>query len=45
MQAKLRLDGVVTVVDAKHCWEYADDSPEAREAGGICRRHHPLAVK
>ncbi|HTZ95131.1 MAG TPA: GTP-binding protein [Terriglobales bacterium] len=31
MQAKLRLDGVVTVVDAKHFWEHVDDSPEARE--------------
>ena len=31
MQAKLRLDGVVTVVDAKHIWEHIDDAPEARE--------------
>jgi G3E family GTPase len=31
MQAKLRLDGVVTMVDSKHFWEHVDDSPEARE--------------
>ena len=31
MQARLRLDGVVTLVDAKHFWEHIGDSPEARE--------------
>jgi G3E family GTPase len=31
MQAKLMLDGVVTMVDAKHFWAHVDDSPEARE--------------
>jgi G3E family GTPase len=31
MQAKLRLDGVVTVIDARHFWQHVDDSPEARE--------------
>jgi G3E family GTPase len=31
MQAKLQLDGVVTVVDAKHIWQHIDDAPEARE--------------
>ncbi|MDZ4769941.1 MAG: GTP-binding protein [Chloroflexota bacterium] len=27
----LRLDGIVTVVDAKHIWEHIDDSDEAKE--------------
>jgi G3E family GTPase len=31
MQSKLRLDGIVTVVDAKHVWEHLDDSDEAKE--------------
>jgi G3E family GTPase len=31
MQAKLRLDGAVTVVDAKHIWKHIDDAPKARE--------------
>jgi G3E family GTPase len=31
MQAKLRLDGVVTVIDARYFWQHVDDSPEARE--------------
>jgi G3E family GTPase len=31
MQARLRLDGVVTVVDAKHLWEHIDDSSAAHE--------------
>jgi len=31
MQDKLRLDGVVTVVDAKHVTQHLDDSSEARE--------------
>ena len=31
MQAKLHLDGIVTLVDAKHIWEHIDDSDEAKE--------------
>ena len=31
IQAKFRLDGVVTVVDAKHIWQHIDDAPEARK--------------
>jgi G3E family GTPase len=31
MQAKLALDGIVTVVDAKHIWQHIDDSDEAKE--------------
>jgi G3E family GTPase len=31
MQARLRLDGVVTVVDAKHIRDHIRDAPEARE--------------
>jgi G3E family GTPase len=31
MQGKLRLDGIVTVVDAKHIWEHLDESDEAKE--------------
>ncbi len=31
MQEKLKLDGIVTVVDAKHIWEHIDDSDEAKE--------------
>ncbi|MBL8116034.1 MAG: GTP-binding protein [Anaerolineae bacterium] len=31
MQQKLRLDAIVTVVDAKHIWEHIDDSDEAKE--------------
>ncbi len=31
VQASLRLDGIVTMVDAKHVWEHLDDSNEVRE--------------
>ncbi len=31
MQGKLQLDGIVTVVDAKHVWEHLADSAEAKE--------------
>jgi G3E family GTPase len=31
MQQKLKLDAIVTVVDAKHIWEHIDDSDEAQE--------------
>jgi len=31
MKEKLALDGIVTVVDAKHIWEHIDDSSEAKE--------------
>ena len=31
MQAKLQLDGIVTVVDAKHIWQHIDSSDEAKE--------------
>jgi G3E family GTPase len=31
MQAKLALDGIVTLVDAKHIWQHIDDSDEAKE--------------
>jgi len=31
MQRKLVLDGIVTLVDAKHVWEHIDDSDEVRE--------------
>ncbi|MDX2266496.1 MAG: GTP-binding protein [Bryobacter sp.] len=31
MQSKLRLDGIVTLVDAKHIWQHIDDSEEAKE--------------
>jgi len=31
MQETLRLDGVVTVVDAKHVWQHLEDSDEVRE--------------
>ncbi len=31
MQSKLKLDAVVTLVDAKHIWQHLDDSEEARE--------------
>jgi len=31
MQQKLKLDGIVTVVDAKHVWEHIDDSDEVKE--------------
>jgi G3E family GTPase len=31
MQGKLRLDGIVTVVDAKHVWQHIDDSDEVKE--------------
>jgi G3E family GTPase len=31
MQRKLRIDGIVTVVDTKHIWQHLDDSDEARE--------------
>jgi G3E family GTPase len=31
MQSKLRLDGIVTLVDAKHVWQHLDDSDEVKE--------------
>jgi G3E family GTPase len=31
MQQKLKLDGIVTVVDAKHVWQHIDDSDEVKE--------------
>ena len=31
MQTNLRLDGIVTVVDAKHVWQHLDDSDECKE--------------
>jgi len=31
MQSQLRLDGIVTLVDAKHIWEHIDSSDEAKE--------------
>ena len=31
MQSKMQLDGIVTVVDAKHIWQHLDDSDEAKE--------------
>lgn len=31
MKSKLRLDGIVTVVDAKHIWEHIDDKDKAQE--------------
>ncbi|MBA2395698.1 MAG: GTP-binding protein [Ktedonobacteraceae bacterium] len=31
MQTKLKLDGIVTVVDAKHVWEHIDSSDEVKE--------------
>jgi G3E family GTPase len=31
MQSKMRLDGIVTLVDAKHVWEHIDDSDEVKE--------------
>jgi G3E family GTPase len=31
MQTQLRLDGIVTLVDAKHIWEHIDESDEAQE--------------
>ncbi len=31
MQGKLRLDGIVTLVDAKHVWQHIDDSKEVKE--------------
>ncbi len=31
MQRKLRLDGIVTMVDAKHIWLHIDESDEAKE--------------
>ena len=31
MQTKMELDGIVTLVDAKHIWEHIDDSDEAKE--------------
>jgi G3E family GTPase len=31
MQQKLRLDGIVTVVDAYHVWQHIDTSPEVKE--------------
>src|SRR5260370_1695747 len=31
MQEKLKLDGIVTVIDAKHVWEHIDTSDEVKE--------------
>jgi G3E family GTPase len=31
MRGKLVLDGIITLVDAKHVWQHIDDSAEARE--------------
>jgi G3E family GTPase len=31
MQARLKLDGIVTLVDAKHVWQHIDDSDEVKE--------------
>jgi len=31
MQAKAKLDGIITLVDAKHIWEHIDSSQEAKE--------------
>src|ERR1700761_3501904 len=31
MQSKLKLDGIVTLVDAKHVWQHIDDSDEVKE--------------
>jgi G3E family GTPase len=31
MRTRFRLDGIVTVVDAKHIWQHLDDSPEAQK--------------
>jgi G3E family GTPase len=31
MQSRMQLDGIVTVVDAKHIWQHLDDSDEAKE--------------
>ena len=31
MQARLKLDGIVTLVDAKHVWRHIDDSDEVKE--------------
>jgi G3E family GTPase len=31
MQQKLKLDGIVTVVDAKHVWQHIEDSDEVKE--------------
>jgi G3E family GTPase len=31
MQTKLRLDGIVTLIDARHVWQHIDDSDEAKE--------------
>jgi G3E family GTPase len=31
MRDRLKLDGIVTIVDAKHVWQHLDDSDEVRE--------------
>lgn len=31
MQARLKLDGIVTLVDAKHVWQHIDESDEVKE--------------
>lgn len=31
MQARLKLDGIVTLVDAKHVWQHIEDSDEVKE--------------
>jgi G3E family GTPase len=40
MQQKLKLDGIVTLVDAKHVWQHIDDSDEVKEQSlrSIARR-------
>ena len=31
MQRRVRLDGIVTLVDARHVWQHLDDTPEVQE--------------
>ncbi len=31
----MALDGIVTLVDAKHIWQHIDDSDEAKERSGF----------
>jgi len=31
MQASMKLDGIITLVDAKHVWQHIDDSDEVQE--------------
>ncbi|HKB90869.1 MAG TPA: GTP-binding protein [Opitutaceae bacterium] len=35
MKQKLKLDAIVTVVDAKHIWQHIDDTPEAKKQVGF----------